>query len=370
MKRNDENTSSSAAQPAAPLALSMGEPGGIGPDIALTAWRELREHGPAFCFIGPAELLESRAAMLGMHVPIATLAHFDEAAEAFRHALPVFTPPGMPETDATPGQALARNAAAVLFSIEQAVALTLRGKAGGVVTLPIQKESLYEAGFDFEGHTDYLAALAQRLGSLRERPLPVMMLTAKGLRTVPVTIHIPLREVPARLSEEAIFRQGMIVAQDLRRYLGIDHPRLAVSGLNPHAGEGGRMGDEEQRVIIPAIERLRAAGVEVIGPLPADTMFHAEARTRYDIALCMYHDQALIPVKTLDFHGGVNATLGLPFVRTSPDHGTALELAGSGRARADSLVAALKLAAEMAHHARDAGSAPACPDARAVESGA
>ena len=329
------------------LALSMGEPGGIGPDIALMAWRRLHATGPAFCFIGPLPLLRARAERLGMQVPLVAINDLRQAADTFPHALPVFTPPAMPEIIDAPGQALKENAAAVLFSIEQAVRLTLQGHAGGIVTLPIQKESLYEADFPFEGHTDYLAGLAQRLQELEQPPRPVMMLTARGLRTVPVTIHIPLQEVPARLSEESIFRQGMIIARDLARFFGINNPRLAVAGLNPHAGEGGRMGQEEHTIITPAIERLRAEGIDVIGPLPADTMFHEEARARYDAALCMYHDQALIPVKTLDFHGGVNATLGLPFVRTSPDHGTALELAGGGRARPDSLIAALRLAAEM-----------------------
>ncbi len=341
----------------APLALSMGEPGGIGPDIALLAWQRLRNSGPVFCFIGPAEVLRARAAALGQQVPVAAIDDMRQAASTFPRALPALMPPDLPPVADAAGRALPENAAAVLASIEQAVALTLQGKAGGVVTLPIQKESLYQAGFPFEGHTDYLAELAQRLGGLKERPTPVMMLTARGLRTIPATIHIPLKEVPARLSEDSIFRQGRIIAADLSRFFGIARPRLAVAGLNPHAGEGGRMGDEERTIITPAIERLRAAGVDAIGPLPADTMFHEEARARYDAALCMYHDQALIPVKTLDFHGGVNVTLGLPFVRTSPDHGTALDLAGSGMARPDSLIAALRLAAEMARNLH-AGATP------------
>ena len=334
-----------------PLALSMGEPGGIGAEIALMAWQRLRETGPAFCLVGSGELLRARAARAGLgEVPVRAVADMTEAAGVFAGALPVLGI-GREVVDA-PGEALPENADAVLASIEAAVRLTLDGQAAGVVTLPIQKESLYRTGFDFEGHTDYLAALAEQLLGLEERPTPVMMLTARDLRTVPVTVHIPLAEVPQRLTEETIAAQGRVLAQDLRRFFAIVRPRIAVAGLNPHAGEGGRMGTEEETVIHPAIARLQGEGIDAFGPLPADTLFHGEARAGYDAVLCMYHDQALIPVKTLDFHGGVNVTLGLPFVRTSPDHGTALALAGTGKARPDSLIAALRLAAEMAQGAR------------------
>ena len=343
-----------------PLALSMGEPGGIGPEIALMAWKALRAAGPAFCLVGSPALLRARVQRAGLaDVPVRTVADMAEAAGVFPAALPVLEIPEAAAVSDMPGEARPENADAVLASIEKAVALAISGDAAGVVTLPIQKESLYEAGFDFEGHTDYLAALAQRLPGLKERPTPVMMLTAKDLRAVPVTVHIAISEVPRRLTEEAIVRQGRVLAADLKRFFGLERPRIAVAGLNPHAGEGGRMGTEEARVIEPAIARLRAEGIDAFGPLPADTMFHEEARAAFDAALCMYHDQALIPVKTLDFHGGVNVTLGLPFVRTSPDHGTALALAGTGKARPESLIAALKLAAEMAAAARAQSAAQA-----------
>ena len=329
--------------------MSMGEPGGIGPEIALMAWRKLRAHGPAFALVGAAELLRARARTAGLgEVPVQMVTDMAAAAETFPRALPVLNIPEAADIVDAPGQALPQNAPAVLVAIREAVRLSIAGKAAGVVTLPIHKESLYAAGFDFEGHTDFLAALAQEMLGLAERPQPVMMLVARDLRVVPVTVHIPLKEVPARLCPELIIDQGRVLAQELARRFALPRPRIAVAGLNPHAGEGGRMGMEEQTIVIPAVEALRAEGIHAFGPLPADTMFHEEARASYDAALCMYHDQALIPVKTLDFHGGVNVTLGLPFVRTSPDHGTALALAGTGRARPDSLMAALRLAAEMA----------------------
>jgi 4-hydroxythreonine-4-phosphate dehydrogenase len=221
--------------------------------------------------------------------------------------------------------------------------------AAALVTNPIQKEALYSAGFRHQGHTDYLAALAAKRG---HRPHEVMMLVARDLRAVPMTVHIPFKDVPAALSMGMIVTQAHVVANDLQKYFGIARPRLAFTGLNPHAGENGTMGQEELTLIIPAINQLRSAGLTITGPLPADTAFHEEARATYDAILCMYHDQALIPVKTLDFHGGVNVTLGLPFIRTSPDHGTALGIAGTGKANPRSLIAALKLAGEMAAHAR------------------
>jgi 4-hydroxythreonine-4-phosphate dehydrogenase len=213
-----------------------------------------------------------------------------------------------------------------------------------VVTNPIQKETLYQAGFAHQGHTDYLAHLAQTRGHAAE---PVMMLVAKDLRTVPITVHIALKDVPSALTQDLIARQVRVTGQDLTRRFGIARPRLGLTGLNPHSGEGGAMGSEEQTVIIPALARLQSEGYDVTGPIPADTAFHPEARAQFDAILCMYHDQALIPVKTLDFHGGVNVTLGLPFVRTSPDHGTALSLAGKGTANPASLKAALAMAAAM-----------------------
>jgi 4-hydroxythreonine-4-phosphate dehydrogenase len=243
---------------------------------------------------------------------------------------------------AQPGRPNPADAPAILGAIQTAVRDVSNGFAAALVTNPVQKESLYRAGFHHPGHTEYLAELAGA-GSA-----PIMMLVCPGLRVVPVTIHLALRRAIETLSSAAILHAGRITDAALRRDFGIGSPVLAVAGLNPHAGEAGSLGREEIEIIEPAVAELRAAGIDVRGPLPPDTMFHAEARSAYDAALCMYHDQALIPIKTIDFHGGVNVTLGLPFVRTSPDHGTALAIAGRGTARPDSLIAALRLAAEMA----------------------
>jgi 4-hydroxythreonine-4-phosphate dehydrogenase len=262
------------------------------------------------------------------------------ALECFGRALPVV--PLIADVAARAGEPDPRNASAVLESIRRAVSDVREGAAAAVVTNPISKKTLYEAGFPHPGHTEYLAALSAS-GSGRS-PRPVMMLAGPELRTVPVTIHIPLRDVPAALSSELIVDTGRIVAADLKRRFAIPQPRLAVAGLNPHAGEGGAMGEEDERVVRPAVAALVSEGIDALGPMPADTMFHPAARVRYDAALCMYHDQALIPVKTLAFAETVNVTLGLPFIRTSPDHGTAFDIAGTGRADASSLIAALRLA--------------------------
>jgi 4-hydroxythreonine-4-phosphate dehydrogenase len=235
-------------------------------------------------------------------------------------------------------------APAVVKWIDCGAKLAMTGAVSALVTNPIQKETLYAAGFSHQGHTDYLAHIA---GANVE---PVMMLIAGGLRTVPVTVHIPLARVASELTSDLVLRQARITARELTIRFGIAKPRLAVTGLNPHAGEGGTMGIEEETVIAPAIAQLAAEGLDVTGPFSADTAFHEEARRGYDAILCMYHDQALIPVKTLDFHGGVNCTLGLPFIRTSPDHGTALTLAGTGKANPRSLMAAMTTALEMASH--------------------
>ncbi len=332
-----------------PIVLTMGEPGGIGIETAGMA-RLLQSEGRPFLsrpflLLADPALVASRLTRADIAVPVVTIEDIDEAHRAFSLGLPVLPlKEGHAISDA-PGEFHTETAGAVLESIEKAVTLVTSGRAAALVTLPIQKEALYATGFDFEGHTDFLAHLARKAGFSAD---PVMMLTAKDLRCVPVTIHLPLSEVPRRLHSETIVRQGTILAHDLARFFGLKRPRIAVAGLNPHAGESGRMGREEHEIIEPAIEALQAAEIEAFGPLPADTLFHDEARKTYDAVLCMYHDQALIPVKTLDFHGGVNVTLGLPFVRTSPDHGTALSLAGTGHARPDSLIAALRLAEKMA----------------------
>ncbi|GEQ96878.1 4-hydroxythreonine-4-phosphate dehydrogenase 2 [Iodidimonas gelatinilytica] len=264
-----------------------------------------------------------------------------EATAQFQHGLPVLELPGFPE-HVTPGTALASTAPFVIEAITQAVALAQQGLVRGIVTNPIQKSALYAAGFQDPGHTEFLARLAGKPPSYS-----VMMLAVPGLRVIPLTIHVPLKAVPALITEQAIRHVTLIAHQELRDRFGIDRPRLAVAGLNPHAGEAGGIGQEEQSIIAPALATLKDEGIEISGPYPADTLFHEEARTHYDAVLCMYHDQALIPLKTIDFHRGVNITLGLPFVRTSPDHGTALNIAGQNRARPDSLIAAIHMAAEM-----------------------
>jgi 4-hydroxythreonine-4-phosphate dehydrogenase len=323
-----------------PLAVTMGEPAGIGGEIALKAWLERRNGLPPFYVIDEPDRLAILARQLGWPVPIRPIAAADRASSIFDDALPV-VPVGHP-VRAEPGRPDPGDAPAILGAIETAVGDVRDGRAAALVTNPIHKESLYRAGFHHPGHTEYLAELA---GGDR---VPIMMLVCPGLRVVPVTIHLALRRAIEGLTAAAIVEAGRITAAALRRDFAFAAPVVAVAGLNPHAGEGGSLGREEIDVIEPAVAQLRAGGIDARGPLPPDTMFHAEARSSYDAALCMYHDQALIPIKTIDFHGGVNVTLGLPFVRTSPDHGTALAIAGRGTARADSLIAALRLAAEMA----------------------
>lgn len=325
--------------PAAPLALTMGEPAGIGGEIALKAWLTLRGAGPVFVAIDDPARLSAIAPQFGLDVKVREIASPAEAASVFRDALPVL--PLDMKVSSTPGKPDPADAKAVVASIDRAVALTMAGAASAVVTNPIQKSNLYAAGFKYPGHTEYLGVLS----GVAE---PVMMLACPELRVVPVTIHLSLRRAIDELTSDAIVAAARITAASMMRDFGIARPRLAIAGLNPHAGEDGAMGDEDARVVAPAIEALRREGFDVAGPLPPDTMFSPRARTGYDAAICMYHDQALIPLKTLDVDGGVNVTLGLPFVRTSPDHGTALDIAGKGIAHPGSLIAAIKLAAEMA----------------------
>jgi 4-hydroxythreonine-4-phosphate dehydrogenase len=334
-----------------PLAMTIGDPGGIGPELVLKAWlAQTTEHTATskqgstmlpFCLIGPSRVLRQYAELLDLPVPIVSIDNAARAADVFARALPVYE---IADNNAPviPGVASAATAPMVINSIETAVNLTRQGITSAVVTNPIQKSALYQAGFSHPGHTEFLAELAG------PGTVPVMMLANSKLRVVPMTIHIALSQVPHDLTPDLIVTLSKITAAALTRDFGLPHPRLAIAGLNPHAGEDGAMGTEEQTIIAPAIARLRAEGYDVAGPLPADTMFHEEARSTYDVALCPYHDQALIPVKTLDFHGGVNVTLGLPFIRTSPDHGTALNIAGQGVARIDSLLAALNMAGQMA----------------------
>jgi 4-hydroxythreonine-4-phosphate dehydrogenase len=328
---------------ALPLALTLGEPAGIGPDITLTAWTRRREWAlPSFYVIGDPALLARRAQALGLDVPIIA-ADPPSVHYAFAKALPVMDC-GVPAS-AAPGRPDDTSAPAAIAAIRRAVDDVVNGHAAAIVTNPIAKSVLYRAGFAHPGHTEFLAELAARDGVV---PHPVMMLWSAELAVVPVTIHLPLRDAITQLSTELIVRTCRIAATDLRKRFGLASPRLAVSGLNPHAGEDGTLGTEDRDIVAPAVKQLQSEGLQVTGPLPADTMFHARARAKYDCAICMYHDQALIPIKTLAFDKGVNVTLGLPFVRTSPDHGTAFDIAGTGKANPESLVEALRLAARMA----------------------
>jgi len=327
----------------APLALTIGEPSGIGPDITIAAWlKRSIENLPPFYLIGDAELIRRRAALLGAQIEIAE-ASPQTAAGIFAHALPVA--PTSHTATGTPGKPDDTSAWAAIASIEQAVADVKAGVASAVVTNPIAKSVLYSAGFQHPGHTEFLAELAARNGNA---PRPVMMIWSETLAVVPVTIHLPLREAIMGLTTDLILETARIVVADMKHRLDLQSPRLAVAGLNPHAGEGGSLGKEDDAIVAPAVAQLQREGIDARGPLPADTMFHAAARKTYDCAICMYHDQALIPVKTLAFDSGVNVTLGLPFIRTSPDHGTAFDIAGTGRANPSSLIAALHLAARMA----------------------
>ena len=327
-----------------PLALTLGEPAGIGPDLAAAVFRRRAELDlPPFYVLGDPGFMARRAALTGPPLEIVTCPP-EEAAAVFTTALPV-ADTGAPAT-ATPGSPDHNSADAAVAAITLGVEHVLAGRAAALVTNPIAKNVLYQSGFQEPGHTEFLAKLAAAATGVLRRP--VMMLWSPELAVVPVTIHLPLAEVPAVLDTDLIVATGQITASDLAARFGIAEPRIAVAGLNPHAGEEGAMGSEDRAVVAPAVERLRSAGIAARGPLPADTMFHPAARASYDAALCMYHDQALIPIKTLAFDHAVNVTLGLPFVRTSPDHGTAFDIAGTGKADAASLIAALRLAARLA----------------------
>jgi 4-hydroxythreonine-4-phosphate dehydrogenase len=328
---------------AAPLALTLGDPAGVGPEIILKAWQALRGgDGAPFLVIGDFQTLAAASAAGASVLTRVGSAH--EAMAVFPSALPVLDMPLSAPVVA--GKASSAHAAMIVRWIETAVGLALSGAVGGVVTAPIAKAPLYEAGFKFPGHTEFLAELTAHVPMEGARG-PVMMLAAGDLKTALVTIHEPYARAPALLTQDRIVRTALVTQQALRRDFGIAEPRLAVAGLNPHAGESGTIGREEIDVIQPAVRALRALGVDVVGPRPADSLFHPAARALYDAAICMYHDQALIPVKMLDFWGGVNLSLGLPIVRTSPDHGVGYDVAGRGVARADSLIAAIQMAAQI-----------------------
>ncbi len=314
----------------------MGDPAGIGPEVTAKAWQALRQGGTPFCVLGDPALYGA--------VPTQIVTEVSQSSAVFEEALPIlqgFEAPGV-----VVGQPNSAHAGVILTAIERGVDLVLSGQALGLVTAPIAKSVLMAAGFSHPGHTEFLGALLSTTPFEQTRG-PVMMLAVEGLRVVPVTIHCALSEVPRLLTQEAIIHAARVTAEALEHDLGLMKPRLVIAALNPHAGEDGAFGDEEGRVIAPAVAALQAMGLHVRGPLPADSLFHSEARATFDAAICMYHDQALIPLKALDFWGGVNATLGLPIIRTSPDHGTGFDIAGRNLARPESMIAAIQMAATM-----------------------
>lgn len=329
-----------------PLAISLGDPAGIGPELIVEAWvqRETRDL-PPFAAIGGSQVLRAAARARGIDLPLETITTLRAATDVFAKALPVL---GSDDGAWSPGAPSQEGARLALASLAAATRLAVGRDAAALVTGPVAKARLAEVGFDHPGQTEYVAAACG---------IPpadaVMMLAGPQLRAVPLTVHVALAEVPALLTPDLIARRARIVAAALERDFGLSRPRLAVAGLNPHAGEGGKFGDEEQRVIAPAVSMLRDEGIDIVGPFPPDAMFTARARARYDAALCMYHDQALIPLKALDFDEGVNVTLGLPIVRTSPDHGTAFDIAGKGLADPGAMIAAIRMAGDCA--ARRAG---------------
>ena len=324
----------------------MGDPAGVGPELTLRAWTVCRKHREDdFFAIASADQLSAQAQHLGLDVPITPIDTPEDCATTFQNALPVLD---LALSEAvTPGHSNTAHAPQILTSIETAVRLALARRASGVVTNPIHKSSLKDSGFHFPGHTEYLAHLCSHQGV---EPIPVMMLAIPRLRVVPVTIHLALKDVAARLDVNAIVAASRITAEALTRDFGIKAPRLAVAALNPHGGEAGHFGLEERDIIMPAIAKLKSCALNVTGPLPADTLFAEHTRSKFDAIIAMYHDQALIPLKALDFDNGVNITLGLPIVRTSPDHGTAFDIAGQGIAKPNSLIAAIKTARDIARN--------------------
>ncbi|WP_374527934.1 4-hydroxythreonine-4-phosphate dehydrogenase PdxA [Novosphingobium sp.] len=324
-----------------PLALSLGDPAGVGPELIAAAWA-LREEAELFPFFvaGGPELLVDSSRSRGIALPVTQIFHPAEAFDCFGHSLPVLAGA---DGEYTPGTPSREGAELALASLEEAARLVVEGEASAIVTGPIAKARLAEVGFDHPGQTEFVAAAS---GVAAQDA--VMMLAGPNLRTVPLTVHIALADVHAHLTTELIVRRARITAAALERDFGIERPRIAIAALNPHAGEEGRMGGEEAAIIAPAIAQLRAEGIDATGPHPADALFAPRARAGYDVALCMYHDQALIPLKALDFDSGVNVTLGLPIIRTSPDHGTAFAIAGQNKADPGAMIAAIRMAGECA----------------------
>lgn len=327
---------------AAPLAISLGDPAGVGPELIAATWAAREELGlQPFVVAGGAQVLRAAAANRGIELPVAEVTHPQEAVTVFATALPVLAHVG--DAKFAPGRPSPEGAALALRSLETATSLALSRAASGVVTAPVSKSELAAIGFTWPGQTEFLAHACGV-----EEEDAVMMLAGPSLKTVPLTVHVAISEVSSLITKELILRRCRVIARSMARDFGLASPRLAIAGLNPHAGEKGRMGVEERDVIAPAIAALVAEGIDATGPHPADTLFAPHKRGTYDVAVAMYHDQALVPLKTLDFDNGVNMTLGLQIVRTSPDHGTAFDIAGQGLARPDSLVAAIRLAAEAA----------------------
>ena len=326
----------------APIAVSMGEPAGIGPDLIVSLYAQRAELGlPPFIVFGSMAFLAARARRLGLSINFAQTT-VEHASGQFPVALPVFHIDGL--VPDKPGDTSPLSGKVVIESIRCAVAETMGGRCRGVVTAPIHKAALYKAGFRHPGHTEFLAELCSNGGP----PLrPVMMLAHENFRVVPLTIHVPLREVPALITGRLIRETAHIVEHDLRTRFGIEEPKLAITGLNPHAGEGGALGSEENDIIVPAVLDLQNSGMRIDGPFSADTAFHRPNWEKYDAVISMYHDQALIPIKTVAFDDAVNITLGLPIVRTSPDHGTAFDLAGTGNGSSSSMLAALRLTDQL-----------------------
>lgn len=327
-----------------PLALSLGDPAGVGPELIAAAWADrVALDLPPFLVAGGAHVLQAAARSRGLDVPVRLVDDPRAASSVFNDALPVLGAAG--DGRYTPGQPDREGAALALNSLELATSLALSGAASAVVTAPVSKAALAEVGFAFPGQTEYLAHACDV-----PEDDAVMLLAGPSLKAVPLTIHVAIAEVAGLISHDLILRRARVIDRALRRDFGLAAPRIAVAGLNPHAGEKGRMGVEEREVIGPAIAALVAEGIAATGPHPADTMFAPHKRGTYDVALAMYHDQALVPLKTLDFDEGVNMTLGLPIVRTSPDHGTAVDIAGQGIASPASLIAAIRMAAQAAAH--------------------
>ena len=329
-----------ADQAQSPLAIALGDPAGIGPEIILHSYHQLRQSARPFFVIGGFEVLRHAAERIGTDFTIVPIAQASEAEMAFHAGLPVLA--GI-DASYTPGTPSDEGAALALHSLIEAIRAVLLGEAAALVTAPVSKSQLAKVGFEYPGQTEFLA---EACGMAPNDA--VMMLAGPSLRTVPLTVHVPLAEVPTLLSPDLIVHKAQIVAAALKRDFGLSQPRLAVSGLNPHSGEDGKFGDEESRVIEPAIAALRDQGFNVTGPVPGDALFTPLLRPTYDAALCMYHDQALIPIKALEFDAGVNVTLGLPIIRTSPDHGTAFDIAGKGLADPGAMIAAIRMAGEMA----------------------